>query len=188
MRMRAFIRDLALKQCGGEPLPLDETFDRYAQDLFPDLRLIRSMGLTEEVKPQRQIGADCTLVPKEVPSYFRWMDEGANWQKLAYRVRRQSAKITHLAPRMAACLRRRTGLQVSDRNPTDFLNSVNMADVKGVPRTRYMSWSRAYSACGRSYFSAFAAILAKRRAAAIKANGTLLRALASEVVAAGYSP
>lgn len=73
MRVNAFVLGMAIVQCGGEPPPLDMTSDRIAQDLFPDLDLIRRQGFGDEVDQRdaalETVGSDCEdLVPTWIRS------------------------------------------------------------------------------------------------------------------------
>lgn len=188
MRIKAFMRGLAIKQCGGTPDPVDSTADRYAQDLFPDLDLIRNRGFSESTDAAESVDPDCALLPRQVRAYVAWMDQGAKWQDLAAGIQRTSRALAVQKPRMAACLRSRTGLHVTEKDPTNFLYSVNKADQDGASRAKYMAWSAAYAACGRAYFAELGSQLAQRRPDLVRQNRELLTTLAAEVVDAGYTP
>jgi hypothetical protein len=189
MRVVTFIRNLAITQCGGTPAPVDGTVDRYAQDLFPDLTLIRERGLVEAAPdPTATVEPNCSLVPKNIPSYLAWMHNGAEWQDIAQGIQERSAALEHLKPIMAQCLRLHTGLAIRGGDPASFLNSVNVADQEGATLAQYMTWSAAYADCGAEYFAAFGSELAKRRRSMVQGSRDLLQSLAAEILAAGYTP
>ena len=193
MRVMNFLRGVGLGECGGGPVPLDNTYDRYSQDLYPDLELIRERGLTEhEQGYSLDVAEDCPdLAPDSISSWPRWFRLIGEWTDLAYSIRDQDPGVAAERPGMATCLKERTGLEFEQHNPTSYLSATMVATVKASPADTVASrrkWSTAYADCSGSYFGAMADALLAQRDAYVERNRETLTAFAEDLAAAGYVP
>lgn len=182
------MRGIAISQCGGTPERIDGTSDRYAQDVFPDLALIRDRGFAERSDAAKTVRSDCELIPASIPAYKGWLNTIFHWQDLARQVRGTSGPVRKLAASTSECLRRRSGLAVPMSDPTAFLHAVDIAMVKGATRKDYARWGRDFADCSKGYFEALASALKPERQRAIKDNEFALRELTNEILKAGYVP
>lgn len=190
MRVNNFLRGVGLAECGGEAVPLESTYDRYSQDLYPDLSLIRARGFVEKAPDyDEDPPGDCSeLAPDGIPSWSEWFGLIGEWTDISYAVKDQDADVAAERPAMASCLQRRTGLSFDAHDPTTFLRAVNEADAHTTSDKDRAEWAVTYAGCGADYFDAMESALMTRRPALIERNRELLERFAADLSAAGYVP
>lgn len=190
MRVQMFVVSIGVKECGGDPPPLDSTEDRPAQNLYPDLELIRERGFAENLPSYREgLGADCPdLAPDNLESWEAWRELTFLWDDVSLTVQGESEALDAEEDVLAQCLQDRTGLNFDEADPTTFLLAVDNAHVDGATDQEMKSFAAAYAECGKPYFSAFAAELQDDRKKLIERNRELLTRFALEIADAGYVP
>jgi hypothetical protein len=193
MRVNNFLRGVGLAECGGGPVPIDGTYDRYSQDLYPDLELIRERGFTETEQgyelPEDDVCPD--FAPDSIASWPRWYRLIGDWTDLAYSLRDQDPGVAAEEPEMARCLRERTGLRFEEHDPTTFIRAMMVANVDGgasVGAPEHRAWATAYADCGAGYFGALADALLAERDAFVERNREVLTEFARDIAEAGYVP
>ena len=189
IRVQTFLRSWGVQQCGGQGAPLDSTADRFEQDLFPSLDLIREKGFTEE--PAESFAGsreDCQIgdeIQTQAPAFEDWRELTSPWHELADTVLRDESLVALKQP-MAQCLRQTTGLEVDDEDPAgSFLGAMD-----GSSRTLQALRQRAaaYADCGASYFGRLEQLLLDARPAMVDEHRELLEDFARQITALGYRP
>jgi hypothetical protein len=190
MRVQTFLMSIGVGECGGEPIPIDSTQDRPAQNLYPDLELIRERGFVEQGPSYRDaLSDDCEeLAPDSIESWGAWRDLTFQWEDEALTVQEEAPTLEEEKTSMTDCLVERTGLNVDEEDPTTFLRAVDDADVNGATDQQMKDFAIAYADCGQTYFDAFAAELQGRRKDLIERNRETLARFAVEIADAGYVP
>lgn len=193
MRVNAFDLQLGITECGGTPPPIDMTSDRFAQDLFPDLELIRTQGFSDEVDARdvalETVTGECDDLAPDLDAFEDWRRLVFDWSNRAETVKAESQLVAAAKPAMASCLRERSGLSVDSADPTTYLQSVNLEmSQDGTDRADHMRYAIAYADCGKAYFDAMATELERVRPALVEQNREVLQRYAAEIAAAGYVP
>lgn len=193
MRVNAFILGLAIVECDGEPPPLDMTSDRMAQDLFPDLELIREQGFNDEVDHREiaveTVESNCPDLAPDLPTHRKWRNVSYEWEILAEDIQARSGALAATKSDAERCLRDRTGLDIEEGDPTTYLRSVNAELAKrGTGNEDMMRYAGAYAECMAEYFEVMESELLERRPEFAERNRELLARYAAEIAAAGYVP
>ncbi|GAA3647258.1 hypothetical protein GCM10022237_03480 [Nocardioides ginsengisoli] len=208
MRVSNFIGDFISITCGStERLSIDRTLERFEQDVFPDLELIRTKGFVEvnpradrkgNVSPPPGFRKGCDARSKgnlfeRVPSRNDAMNLREPWDDVVTTVEQDPSVVALKAP-FAQCLRKGTkgtGIVVSNEDPAPtFLSQSDLASYLGklTVRENKRLIPRLYVRCGRRYFARTQALLEARRPAMIERHRELLERFARELVAIGYVP
>ncbi|WP_460830062.1 hypothetical protein [Nocardioides hungaricus] len=208
MRVNNFVTDFIFAACGSTlRLSIDRTWERYDQDVFPDLDLIRAKGFTEKnprvdrkgnlpAPPGFRPGCDAKSkgnLFEKVPSRNDWVDLRAPWDDVVATVEQDPSVVALKGP-FAQCLRegtKGTGIVVSSTDPAPtFLAQLDKAYAGGkvTTRERERRMPRLYARCGRAYFGRTQELLEAERPAMIERNRELLEQFAREIVAIGYVP
>lgn len=192
--MRVILASIGLPNaaCGGENVrDLDNTSLRFDQARYADLDLIAAKGLTEREMPQpARASASCRM--KKLPSFEQWSELAAPWQDATLTAANAPAVVATHA-RTAECLRRASGLNVDDGDPTaSYLRAVDYV-LSGLSSAALSAqdqrkFSRVYARCTRSYFAAMAAQLRPVKRRLVERNRELLERYAAELAALGYVP
>lgn len=169
------------------------TDDRIAQDMFPDLALIRREGFGGEVNHRdlaiETIRSDCPDLTPGLIYYADIRNLEYEWTLRAQEVRDGSEAVAQTKEPAAECLRDRTGLEAEDADPTTFLRSTTYEMSKGTTsREEEMAYAEAYADCMTDYFDAMASELMERRPEYVERNREVLERFAVEISAAGYVP
>lgn len=190
MRVQTFAISIGVQECGGDPIQLDSTEDRPAQNLYPDLELIRERGFAENGPSYRDdLDADCAeIAPDSLTSWDAWRSLETAWDDAALTAQEESPALDNQKASMAKCLRDETGLAVDDEDPTKFLLAVDNADIDGATDQDMMGFAAAYAQCGQPYFDTFASELEDERKDLVERNRETLTRFAVEISDAGYVP
>lgn len=192
IRVSNFTRALMFKGCGGEGPPLDSTADRFMQQLFPDLDLIRERGLVESQPtvdadpPAANCDAGSSGLDRKLPSREAAFNLIQPWLDLV-ETALQDPTLTSLKEPMWECMTEKSGLEVGQDVPADFLKAVNLALSASGP-TDLTVLSEIYADCSGAYFDRLRGMLLDQRPAMVERNRELLERYATELVAAGYVP
>lgn len=192
IRLSNFVRGLTLQACGGEPIPLDSTSDRYMQQTFPDLELIAERGLSEPfIDSGGSLNCDIRSsgVEAQLPSRVDAMELIQPWLDRVASIQ-QEPQILALKEPMYRCLTEVTSLEMGRDVPTAFLMASNLAlsDDAGDRTDEMELFSQAYATCAKNYFDALKMRLAEERPTEVERNRELLTRYAAELVAVGYLP
>ncbi|HEX2894591.1 MAG TPA: hypothetical protein VHO29_11380 [Marmoricola sp.] len=194
IRVSNFTQDLLFKACGGVGPPLDSTADRFMQQLFPDLELIRERGIVEPdspaVRPGTKPGCDIVSsgLSRRLPSRENVMDLIQPWLDVVTTTL-QDPTLLALKKPMWVCMTSQSSLDVGQDVPGDFLKATNIAlSQLGATSTEVKALSRIYADCSDPYFTRLRRLLLPRRPAEIERNRELLERYASELVGLGYLP
>lgn len=205
MRVSNFVGDFIATACGStERLPADRTWERYEQEEFPDLELIRAKGFSETSPIENRQGPPPGYRPgcdarsegnlfDRLPSHQPWLKLRAPWDDVVATVEQEASVATLKAP-FAQCLRRGsrgTGIVVSSEEPArSFLPQLGKAQARGTLTNDEVEHRMAtlYATCGRAYFARTQALLEAERPAMIERHRELLEKFARELVAIGYVP
>jgi hypothetical protein len=194
IRLSNFTQDLIFASCGGVGPPLDNTADRFMQQLFPDLELIQERGLVEPESPVVHAGTKpgCDIVSsgvsKQLPSREDVMDLIQPWLDIVMTTTEDPALLALKRP-MWECMTSRSSLDVGQDVPIDFLKAVNVALARdGAETTEMKTLSGIYADCGDAYFKRLRELLLPKRPAEFERNRELLQRYASELMALGYLP
>lgn len=194
MRLLQFMRNLGIKECGGEPGPADGTYNREDQSRFPDLDLIRKKGFTEqkaveaEDKRLEGLNTNCQELEPNLLHYNGWRQAVDSWIEPVIAAE-QSATVQDQKPALARCLTVKSGATVAVADPVnEFLKLVNTENVKGADQSRLANLAVYYADCTQGYFTALREELDKSRPQFIDRNRETLDDFAAEIVAAGYVP
>lgn len=194
MRVREFIRQKGIQECGGKPGPVDSTANRYGQDSYPDLELIRERGFSEpeaarqEDEQLERLGSSCKNLYPDIPGFDQWWGplQGA-WEETV-RAALQDSSLNPLKPPMAKCLTEKSGLAADPADPAvSFLRSVNLA-MSAPGKAPEKVFAAAYADCGKPYFDRVRELLLERRPAMVERNREVIETFAKGLVAAGYVP
>jgi hypothetical protein len=191
IRLGNYTQDLMFKACGGEGPPLDSTANRFMQQEFPDLELIRERGLTEDDAPQGEAGGkDCDMISsgvlKRLPAFRDVNDLTEPWLDIANTAMQDSSLIALKDP-MWKCMTNRSSLEIGKNVPVDFLQAANFA-LSGDGKVDLMDLSVIYADCSAPYFDRLKQLLLKKRPSMVERNRELIERYASELVATGYVP
>lgn len=189
MRVQMFAMSMAVQECGGQPVPLTSTEDRPAQNLYPDLDLIRDRGFAENGPSYRDsLPPDCTeLAPDGLPSWGAWRDVMVEWENEALTAQ-SDPSVAGVRDQMSQCLSERTGLEFSREDPTSFLLAVDYADIDGATDRQMKGFASAYADCGKPYFDTIAALLKSTRDDYIERHREALAEFAVQIADSGYVP
>jgi hypothetical protein len=193
IRVQTFLRGWGILRCGGKPAPPDSTADRFEQDLFPSLSLIRERGFAEPTQESFDgFREHCQIGDKLAANASAWQDWRelvGPWLELADGVLRDEDLV---APRqsMAQCLRQATGLEISGEDPAgSLLSAVDGAGTRGaVDQDLQMERAAAYADCGAGYFGRFEELLLEARPAFVEEHRELLERFARQITTLGYVP
>lgn len=193
MRVSQFARDLAIRKCGGDGVPLDDTSGRVDQSRFADLELIRTRGFTEDEAVQREdeviaeTDPDCDLAAP-LPAAEKRLQVMNSWWDVVMSTE-GDASLTPLRATVATCLSERTGHRVDPANPTaDFLRTVNLVMSDAPDDDAQMPLAAAYADCGEPYFTRLHELLLAERPDLVERHREVITAFASQIAAAGYVP
>lgn len=185
-----------IRECDGEPGPIDSTANRWEQDLAPDLELIRARGFAEnresldEDRRIQQIQKDCPDLAPDIPKVAEWSELQGVWVRDAQVVTTDDS-LTEVKAAMARCLNQRVGKEVDPAAPAfSFLRIANetMLDTDDWATGGEARYAAAYADCGKEYFAQLAEILLKQRPQQIERNREVLTEFATGIVKAGYVP
>jgi hypothetical protein len=208
MRVQNFISDFIVITCGStQRLSIDRTVERFEQQVFPDLDLIRTKGFVEKDPrvdregnplplPGLRQGCDARSkgnIDERVPSWHTAMDLRQPWDDVVATVEQDPSVVALKGP-FAQCLRegtKGTGMVISGEDPAStFLTQTDLAIMRGklsmADRDRRIP--RLYVRCGTAYFARTQALLEAQRPAMIERHRELLERFARELVAIGYVP
>lgn len=190
MRVQMFSMSIAVQECGGDAIPITSTEDRPAQNLYPDLDLIRERGFAENGPSYRDdLDASCEeLAPDSLNAWGAWRDLAFEWEDAALTAEQESAAMEAVRPQMAQCLSERTGLSFEAEDPTTFLLAVDYADIDGATDKQMREFAAAYADCGKPYFDTLATELKDTRTQLIERHREALTEFAVEIADAGYVP
>jgi hypothetical protein len=192
IRVHTFLRGWGIERCGGTAAPLDSTADRFDQDLFPSLDLIRERGFTEPTQ-ESFAGArdDCEIgeeLQEHAPALQDWFELAGPWHDLSDAVV-QNPELVALGRPMAQCLRQATGLEIDDKDPAgSFLGAVDQAGGRSATDHEQMERAAAYADCGKSYFGTLEELLMGQRPTYVERHRELLEEFARQISALGYTP
>jgi len=120
------------------------------------------------------------------------LNAGVTWQDHTMLTVANTEAVLTAAKPAARCLRRGSGLHVTDDDPDNsFLGSVDVAYFRvgsTVTRKTMWKWSRLYADCAATYFAVVKRELLKQRPAMVERYREQLEALAAALVKAGYVP
>lgn len=195
MRVVEFGRGLAIRECGGSPLPVDVTYNRRDQSHFPDLDLIRVRGFAEQdgLRQEDEIlaGLDpsCTDLAPDLTTQDDWVALGDVWNDVMLSAD-QDARLEPLKAPLADCLTSRTGRDVDATDPVNsYLRGVNLeASTDDVGAEQMAPLAVAYADCAEDYFATYRKILLEERPALVEKHREVIEAYAAELVDAGYVP
>jgi hypothetical protein len=187
IRVQTFLRSWGVTTCGGTGAPVDSTADRFEQDTFPSLELIREKGFTEPSQESFKGARDDCQIGDELeaaaPAWQGWFDLTEPWHQLV-ETTLEDPGLTALEAPMADCLREATGVDVSVRNPaTSFLGALD-----GSNDALKQQAAAAYADCGADYFGELEELLLAQRPAYVAQHRELLERFADQLVALGYTP
>ena len=194
MRVLQFTRNLGIEECGGEPGPVDGTYNREDQSRFADLDLVREKGFFEqeavedEDKRLEGLDADCAGLEPDLPHYAGWRQASDSWYEVVLSAE-QSAEVQDQKPALARCLSKRARSTISVADPVnDYLLLVNDENLSGATEARLADLGVFYAECAEGYFSTLRKELQKSLPQFIDRNRETLDDFAAELVAAGYVP
>jgi hypothetical protein len=192
IRVQTFLRGWGIEQCGGKAAPPDSTADRFEQDLFPSLSLIRERGFTEPVQESfdgfREHCQPGNKLAANASAWEDWRDLMSPWLEHADGVLEDEDLV---APRhaMAECLREATGLDISDEDPVgSLLDAVDEDGSRGNVDDPPMERAAAFADCGAGYFGRFEDLLLESRPAFVEEHRQLLERFARQITSLGYVP
>jgi len=155
-------------------------------------------ALNQGRKNAKALLAKCRAGMKDIqpfrdsPAFDRAFDAGVTWQDETMLTVANTEAVLAAARPMARCLRRGSGLHVTDDDPDNsFLGSVDVAYFRvgsTVTRKTMWKWSRLYADCAATYFAVVKRELLKQRPAMVERYREQLEALAAALVKAGYVP
>ena len=195
MRVHEFSRGVAVRECGGDPMPVDSTQNRRDQSHFPDLELIRERGFAEPQATEREdrvletLDASCPDLAPDWRSQRDWLALGETWNDVVMAVDQDPRMDSPKGP-AAECLIRRTGRDVDPADPINsFLRGVDVDTLAdGTSSSQIDQWADAYADCTEDYFAAFGRLLLEVRPTLVEQHREVIEAYASELVGAGYVP
>ncbi|RNL60707.1 hypothetical protein EFK50_20595 [Nocardioides marmoriginsengisoli] len=205
MRVNNFTVDFVSVACGStEHRSIDRTMERYSQDEFPDLDLIRTKGFVEKdpaadregPPPGFRRGCDARSkgnLFETMPSHRAWLGLVEPWEDVLATVEQEPSVVALKEP-FAQCLRdgtKGTGVVISSDDPArTFVTQTDKAYVVGTitAREREHRIPKLYARCGSAYFGRTQELLEAKRPAMIERHRELLEQAARELVAMGYVP
>ncbi|QBX55608.1 hypothetical protein EXE58_09185 [Nocardioides seonyuensis] len=195
MRVREFSRGVAIRECGGDPLPVDSTQNRHDQSHFPDLNLIRERGFAEPRATESEdrvldtLDPSCPDLAPDWRSQGDWLALGETWNDVVMAVD-QDPRMDSLRQPVAECLIGSTGRDVDPVDPINsFLRGVDVDTLaKRTSSSQIEQWADAYADCADEYFREFGRLLLEVRPALVEKHREVIEAYAAELVGAGYVP
>jgi hypothetical protein len=203
MRVREFNHQAGIRKCGGQlTRSLDTTANRWQQNLFPDLELIREKGFggdqKEEASDTRQddkalesISQECKNLFAPIPDFETWFALQGVWYDTVLSQLQAPAMVPLKKP-MAICLTDRSGLKVGvDDPPTRYLAALTkrwLALSKEDWEAQKQAYSDAFVDCGRGYYETLTKLLLPERDKLVEQNREVLTSFAIHLVEAGYVP
>ena len=198
MRVREFNRQAGIRKCGGKPTrSLDTIFERWDQDLFPDMNLIREHGfgggdsVDDDEKILETLPADCSNLFPLIPDFDKWFALQGAWHDVVL-TKLQDPTMVSLRKPMATCLTDQTGLKVTADDPAKtYLKAVTerwLKLSKADWEAQEQGYADAFVDCGREYYDTLTKLLLPERDKMVEQNREVLTSFAIHLVEAGYVP